>query len=166
MIYVLKILLIIVRKTVRTLRYFKSGKKMQKMNNESETKCQKSEVDRNNANRSFSRRKGRRDCISTRERSQSYTEGKSSKTCPEMKRIVLSNSGCSSYDEVHKDIDGSVETMVENSIIDDVVKEGRYFLGENLGRMTRDIDGSRSHIDTLDDDQLEWDDETELTLAK
>ena len=114
------------------------------------------------ANRSFNSIKNGKDKYLKRQRSQSYTEGKVN---IDIKKCIQADSNgiCSSDEQQSRNYEDGIQTKVDNSILDDVVREGRYFLGENLGRITQDIDGSRHEIDTLEDDQLEWDNETEFT---
>lgn len=143
--------------------YCFSGRKSHKFMNESDAKMRKDENNKSAANRSFNETKPSRSNSFKRGRSQSYTEGKSCKSHIDSKRFALSNGRCSSDDQSVKNVDDSLQE--KDTIIDDVVKEGRYFLGENMGRMTCEIDGSRNRMYMFDDDQLEWDDESELTAT-
>ena len=151
------------------MNFFHSGRRSQKQFNENDFKARKFPVDKHVANRSFTSVDQDDETILKRQRSQSYTEGKGHKINMEVKKSIKTgpSSKCSSDEQSSRTNDELIESKLDNEILDNVVREGRYFLGENLGRMTRDIDGSRTELDTLEDDQLEWDDEpddaTDLT---
>ena len=142
---------------------FCSGKRPHRQFVESDSKTK---VDKHEANRSFTSATEEKEIILKRQRSQSYTEGKGkANTVAKKYNETGMTSKCGLDEEFSRNDDELIETKLDNAILDNVVREGRYFLGENLGRITRDIDGSRNEIDTLDDDQLEWDDDPDLTAS-
>jgi len=144
------------------------GKRSQKERTESDFKAKKNSGDQSTANRSFTSATVDSEAFLKKQRSQSYTEGKGSKHTIEIKRFVKTglNGKCSSDEQSSKQNEELIEVHLDHASLDNVVREGRYFLGENLGRITRDIDGSRNEIDTLDDDELEWDDELDRKTEK
>ena len=142
---------------------FYSGKRPHRQFAENDFKAK---GDKHAANRSFTSATKEKENVLKRQRSQSYTEGKGKvntviKKCNETGLTTK----CGLDEQSSRNDDELIETKLDNAILDNVVREGRYFLGENLGRITRDIDGSRNEIDTLDDDQLEWDDDSDLTTS-
>ena len=147
---------------------FLSGKRSQRQRTESDFKARRSSVDQGAASRSFTAATVDSEILLKKQRSQSYTEGKGNKHNTELKRFVKTgmNGKCSSDEQSSRQNEELIEVHLDNASLDNVVREGRYFLGENLGRITRDIDGSRNEIDTLDDDELEWDDELDLKTEK
>ena len=103
-----------------------------------------------------------------RERSQSYSEDRRAPKFADIQPLIESK--CSeqyaSDDNLSENNDLNAEKpVVERSEFQNAVNEGRYFLGESLGRAPLELNGSYAnsdHVDNVNDDQLDWEDEFKL----
>ena len=129
---------------------------------ETEERPKHQPVSKHAANRSFNstvNEKHKVNDLHKRERSQSYSEGKNERFYHDVKPLIENecSGNCTSDDQSR--IDDIISDKIGDTLVENVVKDGRYFLGKNLKRLSRDTDGSQNDTDGLDIDQLEWDED-------
>ena len=131
---------------------------------ESEDRPKHEPISKHTANRSFNstvKEKHKDIDLHKRERSQSYSEGKNDQFYHDIKPLIENecSGNCTSDDQSKIDDVISNSNKIGDALVENVVRDSRYFLGKNLRRLSRDTDGSQNDIDGLDVDQLEWDED-------
>lgn len=131
---------------------------------ETEERLKHEALSKHTANRSFNsavKEKHKDIDLHKRERSQSYSEGKNDRFYHDVKPLIENecSGNCTSDDQSRIDDVISDNGKIGDTLVENVVKDGRYFLGKNLRRLSRDTDGSQNDTDGLDTDQLEWDED-------
>lgn len=131
---------------------------------ETEERAKHEALSKHTANRSFNsavKEKHKDIDLHKRERSQSYSEGKNDRFYHDVKPLIENecSGNCTSDDQSRIDDVISDNGKIGDTLVENVVKDGRYFLGKNLRRLSRDTDGSQNDTDGLDTDQLEWDED-------